>query len=516
MSLADMADMNIETQKDSFGPIQESRRKVFYSIYILNQTYSPRSMLLNMLEDIENPKYVEPKRDLSQESGDLPPLNPRDSMNVAQVDETECAGIWTYVVQQSSLWREVRAYVAQCADGHPKPPWSPESGYAVIGAHLMDLETRFPTHHRYDAVKFLDRSTAELQQNRDYWSPWLRIQFVYHAIHSMLNHPFLYSSRPHQSVQMSVPNTFWKTSSEQALLHSTWTARLIDMVWEKDYHVSDPFLGYCAAIAATIHVYYCRAADIRVRSSAQSKLGKCMRFVDELGTVWPNCQLIVSFLEFQIPGYVLTMLQYDRLDLLVQSALKSESQRESEHSVRRTVSINTALMWDILDHTCTKGTSSGPSGRGIFDPTFVQDKSPSRVTLQKRHKRNINEHSDGSDDDVVETQIFHHPNPATDVDTSNGGQEFPPYARRTRSQNSVKEHIGSNTERSTHSAPAAERLLAGQLQDQPQGQQDTALGTWPADDMWMSASMMDISHDAFFQFQDHDIPWTGSWDVGNL
>lgn len=302
MSLANMADMNIETRNGAFGPIQESRRKVFYSIYILNQTYAPRFMLLNMLEDIENPKYVEPKRDLNQESGELPPLNPRDSINVAQVDRSECAGIWTYVVQQSSLWREVRGYIAQCADGHPRPPWSPESGYAVIGAHLMDLETRFPTHHRYDAVKFLDRSMAELQQNRDYWSPWLRIQFVYHAIHSMLNHPFLYSSRPHQSAQMSVPNTFWKTSSEQALLHSTWTVRLIDMVWEKDYRVSDPFLGYCAAIAATIHVYYCRASDIRVRTSAQSKLGKCMRFVDELGTVWPICQLIVSFLISQILG----------------------------------------------------------------------------------------------------------------------------------------------------------------------------------------------------------------------
>lgn len=307
MSLANMADMNIETQKGSFGLIQESRRKVFYSIYILNQTYAPRYMLLNMLEDIENPMYVEPKRAVNQESGDLPPLNPRDPINVAQVDGDKCAGIWTYVVQQSSLWREVRGYIAQCADGHSKSPWSPESGYAVIGAHLMDLETRFPTHHRYDAVKFLDRATAELQQNRDYWSPWLRIQFVYHAIHSMLNHPFLYSSRPHQSVQMSVPNTFWKMSSEQALLHSTWTVRLIDMVWEKDYRVSDPFLGYCAAIAATIHIYYCRASDIRVRTSAQSKLGKCMRFVDELGTVWPICQLIVSSIACHVMDCVLTI-----------------------------------------------------------------------------------------------------------------------------------------------------------------------------------------------------------------
>jgi hypothetical protein len=288
-----MADMNFEIETGLSSSVAESRRRVFYSIYLLNQTYAPRSMLLNMLEDIKNPKYLEPKRDLRQESGQLPPLTPRDS-NIAPVDKIERAGIWTYMVQQSSLWREVRGYVSQCSDGNQKPPWSPESGYAVIAAHLMELETHFPTYHRYDAVKFLDRSTEELQQNRDYWSPWLCIQFVYHSIHSVLNHPFLYSSRPNQSIQMSVPNTFWKTSSELALLHSSWTVRLIDMVWDKDYRVSDPFLGHCAAIAATIHVYYCRATDIRVSTSAQSKLDKCMRFVDELGTKWPVCKLIVS------------------------------------------------------------------------------------------------------------------------------------------------------------------------------------------------------------------------------
>lgn len=292
------ADLDLEKNSASSSPSREAKRKVFYSLHILNELYAPGSTMLNMLDDIENPRYMEPKRDPSRELGRPPPLTPRDSANIAQ---PEREGIWTYMVQQTSLWREVRGYVAQCADGNPKPPWSPESGYAIIGAHLMEVETRFPTYHRYDAVRFLDRSNEELQNNRDYWSPWLVLQFCYHAIHSMLNHPFLYSSRPHQFVQMSVPNTFWKTSSELALLHSTWTARLIDMVWEKDYRVSDPFIGYCAAIAATIHIYYCRAADIRVRTSAQNKLDKCMRFVKELGTVWPVCQWIVrSHLDFYV------------------------------------------------------------------------------------------------------------------------------------------------------------------------------------------------------------------------
>ena len=125
----------------------------------------------------------------------------------------------------------------------------------------------------------------------------------------------------------------------------------------------------------------------------------------------------------------------------------------------------------------------------------------------------MNEYSDASDgEEVVETQIFHHPNPSTDVDTSNGGQEFPPYARRTRSQKNVNGYTGTYTERSTNSAPAPDRSFSGQLQDQQQAQ----LFTWPADSMWMSTSIMDLNHNTFFQSHDHNIPWTGSWDVGNL
>src|SRR5687767_2126702 len=174
------------------------------------------------------------------------------------------------------------------------PPWSIDSGYAVIGAHLMDLETKLPTRHRFDLARFPDQDKKDLHSNRGYWGPWLYIQFTYHTIHSMLNHPFLYSSRPQQSAQLAVPNTFWKTSSELAFIHSTWIVRLIDMVKSKEYRVSDPFLGHCTAIAATIHIYFCRAADRSTRGAAQERLSGCLTFLEELAQLWPSCRWLVG------------------------------------------------------------------------------------------------------------------------------------------------------------------------------------------------------------------------------
>ncbi|KAL1964457.1 hypothetical protein VTN77DRAFT_6883 [Rasamsonia byssochlamydoides] len=471
-SLSRCAGLDVESNRGECTSTAEARRRVFWSIHLLNQIYGQRGMMLNMLEDIHNPKYVGACRDLQQEMGMTPPLTPQEESfdNV----RTQNDGIWTYMVQLATLWREVRNYVSYCADGSTKPPWSPDSGYTVIGAHLMNLETKFPTFHRYDAVRFWDRSSEELQRNRDYWSPWLYLQFTYHAVHSMLNHPFLYSSRPQQSAQLAVPNTFWKTSSELALIHTTWTVRLIDMVSEKDYRVTDPFLGHCAAIAATIHLYYCRAADSRVRETAQNKLAKCMKFLGELAAVWPVCQLI-----------------YERLDKLVQSALSSNPQLPGEpESAPRTVSINTALMWDILDYTCPNASARKP-GRGLFHPSLCPEPDPEE---------------DDAEDHTVETQIFHHP--TTEVDTSNGGQELPPFSdRRTRTRTRDARGRG-------HSEPVTAVAAAAIEDRQPQQHPETA--TWPGPGIMGNCSFMDVTHDPFFQFQDQGSPYLGLWGIGNL
>ncbi|KAH8797961.1 putative C6 transcription factor [Xylogone sp. PMI_703] len=451
-SLSRCADMDVERHNDNYSPAVEAKRRIFYSIHLLNNLYAPRSMTLNLLGEIEKPRYVGTKRDLSWEFSKPPPLTAREFVNETQ---TSRSGIWTYMIQQSSLWREVRNYIAHCADGNPKPPWAPDSEYAVIGAHLMDLETRFPTYYRYDAARFSEHSTEELQRSREFWSPWLYLQFTYHAIHNVLNHPFLYSSRPNNnSITMTVPNTFWKTSSEMAFIHSSWTVRLVDMVIEKEYQISDPFIGYTVAIAATIHLYYCRTVDSRVRSLAQTKLAKCIKFVEELGAVWPVCRSM-----------------YQRLEELVQSAFHTNKYSGEVDVNVRTVSINTALMWSILDYT-SFSKQDQKLGRGLFDPAFVQGQD-----------------EDEDDEQTVETQIFHRP--MGEVDTSDGGQELPPYSDLTIRRNPRRTRY--------YSAPAEERSSSLQQQSQH------------------NSSFMDVPQDLFFQQGDHASPYfLGFWDNGNL
>jgi len=173
--------LDIETNTGEQSTSAECRRRVFWSLYFLTQIYGHQSPVMNFLKDIDHPKYVGSRMDPQKELLDLlPPSTPQEAM---QTNESPNAGIWAYMVQLSTLWREVRTYMMQCAHSHGEPPWSVNSGYAVIGAHLMDLETKLPTFHRYDSARFSDRPREELHGNRTYWSPWLYLQFTYHAIH---------------------------------------------------------------------------------------------------------------------------------------------------------------------------------------------------------------------------------------------------------------------------------------------------------------------------------------------
>jgi hypothetical protein len=146
-------------------------------------------------------------------------------------------------------------------------------------------------------------------------------------------------------------------------------------------------------------------------------------------------------------------------------------------------------MWDILDYTRPNKYAQKP-GRGLFDPTFVQDPE-----------------EEEEEEQTVETQIFHRPNPTADVDISNGGQELPPY-----SDAAVRQRTRGARGRTGHSAPVDER----QSLQQQQQQEPPDFATWSGPAMLGNSSIMDITHDPFFQFQDHGSPYLGFWEIGNL
>lgn len=264
----------------------EEHRRLFWSVRALNALCGLQIQVASPL-DMRAPRYLAMDETL-RKTTEQAPLLPQE----IDGEQDHSFGIWDHMVRSATLWEEVRLYIWRCAEGQAKAPWQPDSGYTAINSHLLDMECAFPQSCRYDSARFQERSTREISENRSFWLPWMKIQVTYHTILSVLNHPFLYASR--NKNPRPGPNAFWKTSTDLALLHSTWIARLLDMAKKKDLQLSDPFFAHAAAIAVTLHLYWSRVSDSRIRNPARDNLAICRCFLADLASHWPVCQSIVS------------------------------------------------------------------------------------------------------------------------------------------------------------------------------------------------------------------------------
>lgn len=283
--------LDVESLYVRDDPIGERKKKLFWSLQVLEQYYGRREGLLSVSTDIWRPHYpgLDTRRD--QVRPRAPPL-PTDDLGTSEPSEH---GIWNTSLHLAWVWSQVRKYVSNCAQQVLTEPWRHDSMYAQVLSDFMETENRIPICHRYDTAKFYKRKVSELHANRDYWAPWLKEQFTYHSIHTVLNHPFLYIVGAQHNANLAIPNTFWRRSSELALLHSTWIVRMIDMVVDKQIPLADPFFGHVAAIAATVHLYYCCATAPRLKHKSNADFIKCRRFLKRFIPTSLACEALVSF-----------------------------------------------------------------------------------------------------------------------------------------------------------------------------------------------------------------------------
>lgn len=274
--------------------IDQAGKRLFWSIYVLEQLYGAHGKrTISMRGGLENPRYCVSVGDHVQRPLAVePPQVPEEGSHGGTKD----LGIWNYTVCLSSYWNEVRNYILLCASDTERAPWAPESYYTLIVSYMHELETQLPQPHRWDYKRFSQWSPDVLERERGYWGPWLFFQFTLHTIYTVINHPFLLTSRS-QPPKLKMPNTFWRASSEAVLLHSTWITRLITLARDKQFELFDPFLGYAAGVAASAQLFYCRSQNDELRRSARDNFDKCRAFVERQGQVWPWCFRIVSSIQ---------------------------------------------------------------------------------------------------------------------------------------------------------------------------------------------------------------------------
>ncbi|EXJ89888.1 hypothetical protein A1O3_02955 [Capronia epimyces CBS 606.96] len=495
------------------SPADQAGKRLFWSIYILDQLYGAHSnRTITMKGGLENLRYCVSVGDHARRALALePPVVPEEAtyhgygdgdgdgggngssskdQGATTTTTTKDQGIWNYTVCLSAYWNEVRNYILLCASDTERAPWAPESYYTLIVSYMHELETQIPQPHRWDYKRFMAWSAEALERERPYWAPWLFFQFGYHAIYAVINHPFLLTSRS-QPLKLKMPNTFWRSSSESVLLHSTWITRLITMARDKHFDLFDPFLGYAAGVAASVQLFYCCSQNDELRRSARDNLEKCKAFVERQAQVWPWCGRIKQ-----------------NLDNLIHTAFGSTCLPSPAQG--QTICIDTTAMLEILDYSRPRTAGPDPEcpGRGLFDGSLLlrHDRAGSQVATI-----DISEELSEAAGRPVAPPIWRPATvPASQGDGSGGG-----------GGGGIGSRSGNGAQTHTHTQPQSRHDLDRPLSlptpsDAPSTTATTATVTTPGEplhdtevfslpaDNFSEALLQDIFH--------QDLQW---WDMGN-
>ncbi|CEO60779.1 hypothetical protein PMG11_05319 [Penicillium brasilianum] len=255
----------------------------------------------------------------------------------------------------SELWSLACKYAINHGNFDTNPPWHPQSDYLTISYWHTEHESCMPLRFRLHASRFSEQTPENLQANRDYWSPWLFFQIVWHAVPCLLNHPFLLSMRL-RNFRRTMPQSFLRNSFEQLTLHSGWIVHFLELIESKNFEVSDPTLGHCVAIVGTIYLQHSFVEDHNFSTKAQTGFEKCLRFLHKVGHRWPHVDQQARQLE-------------QLRDSISSGGVMTET--ETTPNKRQKWSVNLQLLWKVLVYS---HASKAPSpGGDIFGPELAKD-----------------------------------------------------------------------------------------------------------------------------------------------
>ncbi|KAL4948478.1 hypothetical protein BDW69DRAFT_203513 [Aspergillus filifer] len=263
----------------------------------------------------------------------------------SRLTNREDLGLAICAIQLAEVWALAQGYAAAPVTADSPPPWAPQSDYSRITFRHTEYESITPLRYRHHETRLDESSIMDLQQRRDFWGLCLFFQLAFHAVPCLLNHPLLLSTRL-RNFRHTMPQSFLRHSYEQITLHAGWVLHFIDLLDAKNYEVSDPTLGQCVVIVATIYLQHSFVEDMFFREKAKAGYDKCLGFLQRMALRWPSIAR-----------------QVDNLDKLRTSITPGGVQNQ-----RQAWSINVQLLRDILIAAPPKQTA-----RGIFGPGLAAD-----------------------------------------------------------------------------------------------------------------------------------------------
>jgi hypothetical protein len=276
---------NLRANSDS-RHTDDATSRCHWSIVILESAFSPHMNTLAEASRAPNyPKSVPVP----------PPVHPSHGMKSYCPDLTDAyegnihdAGITACCLGYVCLWGSIISYLRDIRDGAMEYPWLTTSRHNQLTVKLYELENHTSHRHLIRNAPFPDQPPSNLNEHREYWAPWVLMQITMHASQAALNHPFVQLVALRRAGRKFQPRSFLQKTVDQALFHSEWVSRLVQMCEDRSFEVNDPLIGQAVAACVSILWIFQFARDRKVSDKAKENIGTCEAFLSRLSHNWPH------------------------------------------------------------------------------------------------------------------------------------------------------------------------------------------------------------------------------------
>ncbi|KAN0091869.1 Fungal specific transcription factor domain containing protein [Hyaloscypha variabilis] len=275
---------------------QEERRRVFWSIYILDKLCSCGRARPAALADVHC--FVQlPCDEISFRKGEskkTPTLEQAFSATESPSEDTSDLAL--VVLTSSVLGRCAQHSIHQNLRGESSlPPWDSKSLFATIYSFLLHLETNFELGN--GARELIQQSCrVDDQIDMQLAGPIIFSRALFRTSLCVLHHPLLLHQQSRKS-GTKVPPSFWGRAMQTCRENACSISELLQEVQSVGCQPTFSFMGYCVTLAASIHTLYSHDGDVMAQKKASEYLEADKAFLELLSHQWKNGEWMLRILE---------------------------------------------------------------------------------------------------------------------------------------------------------------------------------------------------------------------------
>lgn len=208
--------------------------------------------------------------------GHVPHPVPDDEGQLSKAEDN--MGVAAYMIRALALWGRIINYLNQGGrESDPHPMWNDESEYADLLRQAESFAGNLPDGFKYSAENLHLHHTEKMAN-----------QFLF--LHITIQQNILFMSRFAVSSPMTglsqadVPEDFVTKAGAKAFAAAN---RISELLKDSEAHmIAAPFVGYCAFLSATVHIFGIFSGNGTVELAAKKNLATNVRFLSKMKRYW--------------------------------------------------------------------------------------------------------------------------------------------------------------------------------------------------------------------------------------